>query len=147
MAIIFVSPRKTQRIIFVLAVILFVLILLAIAFVAVLPELRNQLSVAPAAGQFKMPDVNINFDVVDSDQVKNLEPFTNIQTEYNYVAIDASGNQSLGTISATSAEEAKNLLMANGLQVSSLQEIGVGRTDPFVSYYQQVTIKTPTAKK
>lgn len=141
MAIVFVSPKKTQRTLFITSWSLFILALLSISVILILPEIRNQLNVTPTKGDFTMPDIKINFDVVDSDRVKNLEPFSNIQTQFDYVATDQAGSQTQGVISAISKDEAKSILADRGLQAVSLQEVGLGRSDPFVSYYSPIILK------
>ncbi len=124
-----------------MAWVLFVMALSTVSIIAVLPEIKNQLNVTPAEGEFKAPDITINFSVVDSARVKSLESFNNIQTEFTYLATDQSGMQSQGTVSASSKAEAKKILEGTGLTVISLQEINVGRSDPFVSYYAPVILK------
>ncbi len=106
MAIIFISPKKQQRIIFWSATTVFMLALIGISAFMLLPEIKNQLTIIPETEAFKMPDVKINFSIVDSDKVKNLEPFANID----------------------------------------LQDIEVGSTNPFASYYQTI-LKTNTSKR
>ena len=57
---------------------IFVAALLMVSVVALLPELKNQLTVIPAEGTFTAPDISINFPLVDSNRVKNLEVFEGI---------------------------------------------------------------------
>ncbi len=85
MAIIFISPKKRQQMIFWTTTILFTVVLVGGATVALLPELKNQLTLIPNQGIFIMPDLNINFAVVDSDKVKNLETFSIIQLDQSQV--------------------------------------------------------------
>ena len=77
MAIIFISPKKRQRILFWSGAVIFFLALAGICTWALLPEIKNQLAVVPATDSFTMPDVNINFSLVDSNKVKNLQSFNN----------------------------------------------------------------------
>lgn len=54
---------------------LLILILAVISFMLVLPEFKN-LSDVVVHQVYSAPDVKVNFTVIDSPQVKNLEPFT-----------------------------------------------------------------------
>jgi len=73
MAIVFLSPKKKQRLLF-WSISLFVALVLAVVlFTAFSVELGDQLDVD--LKDIVMPDVKINFDVLNSSKVKNLEPF------------------------------------------------------------------------
>lgn len=79
-------------------------------------------------------NIAINFDIIDSPQVSNLKPFYVMETAFAYVVTDEFGQEIEGTISAGSKEDAKALLEESGYKVSSLREMGSGRSQPFTSY-------------
>jgi len=134
MAIVFTSPKKQQRATFWVFALLFLGILSGLSIVLLLPEIQNQLTIIPAEGVFTMPDIKVNFGVVDSDKVKNLEPFGGIPTQYTYVATDPGGKEISGTISSESKEDTQRMLEQLGLKNIVLKEANIGRTDPFIAY-------------
>lgn len=135
MAITFISPQKRQRVIFGGISLLVLLVLAGGSIVALLPEIKNQLTVIPIEGNFKMPDIKVDFVLVDSDKVKNLEPFLDIQTEFVYVAKNQDGTEAGGTIVSSSKEEARKTLEGMmELTVISLEQANLGKSDPFIAY-------------
>src|SRR3989338_2707477 len=98
MAIVFISPKKRQRMF------------------------------------FDQPDVVINFKILDSEKVKALEPFTRLETEFDYIVQDQDDQQMSGTILAATNEDAQKLLEKSGYRVLMLKEVNLGRSEPFVSY-------------
>ena len=94
---------------------------------------------------FNKPKVNIDMKVFDSDQFKNLQPFTEMETQYSYKAATKDNKLKTGSISAVSADQAKAVLESMGLSVSELKEIEIGRDNPFTPYYQPIV--TPTTSK
>lgn len=75
MAIIFVSIKKRQQVFFWGISLLSLAGMAALAFLVLLPELQDAPDVV-VQEVFSAPDVDINFDLIDSAQVKNLEPFS-----------------------------------------------------------------------
>jgi len=66
---------------------------------------------------FNRPKVNIDIgtgSIFNSDQFKNLQPFVEIQTQYSYIATDKNNKQQTGFISASSPDQAKAVLEAEG---------------------------------
>ena len=145
MAIVFTSHKNTQGKVFWLVSFLVLIILMAGSFIILLPEIQDQLIVIPAEGTFAVPDIKIDYSLLDSDRVKKLEPFVQLQTQFEYVATNESGKEVSGRVLADSTESAQALVESEGLKVSSLKESSVGRSDPFISYYDVVA--TPTPKK
>lgn len=78
MAIVFISIQKKQRIFFWGISLVLVLAMGAISFALIIPEFNDSPDIA-VQEVFSAPDVKINFDVVDSLQVKNLELFSDSQ--------------------------------------------------------------------
>ena len=136
MAIILSPPSKKQGT-FVIAIYGVLVLVLAVIFLIVfLPEFQKAVSDAPLKGALGGPDIKIKFNALDADQVKNLEPFEDTFAVFNYVVQDKKGRQFIGQISASSKTEAQQILEPQGLVVLSLEEINVGRSNPFASYYE-----------
>ncbi len=134
MAIVLISPRKRQKAVIWAIASLAVLMLLGASLFIFFPMFTNQINTIPDTGTYITPDIKLNFSIIDSNQVKNLTPFSIIETEFAYTAQDKNGKQVVGKISADDQESAKKSLEAIGLTVSNLQEINAGRSDPFVPY-------------
>ena len=74
MAIIFVSIKKRQRLFFWGIAAFSGLVVVALSLVVLFPELKDTPDIV-VQEVYDAPDVKINFDVIDSPQVKSLEPF------------------------------------------------------------------------
>ena len=133
MAVVFISPKQRQRTFFVLITAVFLVFLLVIFFAVFL--------VSPQSGQqqlvFNKPKVTIDMGVFNSDQFKNLQPFSEMTIKYSYSAVDKNNKTQTGFISAVSEEKARTFLTDTGLTVLDLKEVEVGRDNPFAPYYQQ----------
>ena len=101
-------------------------------------------SETPSMLVFNKPKVNIDMSVFTSDQFKNLQPLVVIKTQYSYKATTKGNNPKEGFIFADSEATAKADLEAQGLKVTDLKEAGIGRSNPFMPYYQIATPATPT---
>ncbi len=134
MAIVLISPKKRQKVFIWGVASLLVLVVIAIASFIFIPGLTNQTINIPDTGAYITPDIKLNLKIVDSQQVQNLQPFLNIETEFAYIATDKNGKQAVGKISATDKDNAKKSLEAMGFVVLSLQEANMGRSNPFVPY-------------
>lgn len=82
----------------------------------------------------EIPELKIDFAAIQSDKIKNLEPFLVIGTEFLYTASDKDNKEVQGKVSATNAEEAVQILEKMGLKVTDLQEVKAGKEEPFSSY-------------
>ena len=82
--------------------------------------------------------------IFDSDQFKDLQPFTQMQIQYSYRASDKNGKQQNGFITASSLQEARAMLVAMDLSVSELKEAEIGRDNPFTPYYRSTVVPSPT---
>jgi len=82
MAIIFISPKKSQNMLVWTGFVFLALVLAGIAAVLLLPEIKNQVTIVPAKGSYTAPDISINFALLDSEKVKNLQSF-NKQIQQN----------------------------------------------------------------
>jgi Na+(H+)/acetate symporter ActP len=135
MAVVFISPKKRQRMFFLGITIMFLLFLAVVAFAVFLsrpPEVAPELV-------FNKPKVNVDFSVFDSGQFKNLESFEEMKTNFSYVAITEEGKVIDGFISAISIEEAQKILEGLNLSVSRLREVDIGRDNPFTPYEQALS--------
>lgn len=98
----------------------------------------------PIEQVFIAPKIAINFDILKSSKVQNLELFPGIDRQFDYQARTASGQDQTGRISAPSEEKAKEILTGLGLSSIVISEPAVGRDDPFSPYYE---IKLPAPIK
>lgn len=134
MAIIFVSPKKRQRTLFLILSIALLSILIAISLVFFIPGFLKRLQSPPTALLFESPDITINLDILNSNKVKNLEPFGDLKTAYIYMVEGKDGKQVTGSISMDTKEQAQKILEDDGFKIISLEELNIGRDNPFVSY-------------
>ena len=89
---------------------------------------------------FNKPKVNIDMRVFDLEQFKNLKPFPGIGTLYSYIAANRANKSVTGFIVAASMDEARATLQNEGIIVSAIKEAVIGRDNPFISYYQTITV-------
>ena len=132
MAVVFISPKSRQKMFFMGITIMILLFLLAISFVVFLSEPKE---VQPTL-VFNKPKVYIDATVFDSEQFKNLQPFTEMEIQYSYKALTKADKVETGFISAVSAEQAKTILTSMGLTVTEIKEAEIGRDNPFSPYNQ-----------
>lgn len=85
---------------------------------------------------FNKPKVNINLTALDSDQFKELEPFSEMEVQFSYSAVTEKGKNVTGIISAVSENVAQEILKAMDLTVIEIKEVEIGRDNPFTPYYQ-----------
>lgn len=134
MAIIFISPKKKQRTFFIIITVILALALFTIGVMALLPEFNRRLAKTDNGYVISIPEVMINFNLLDSERVKAMASFQPLLLEYRYVAANSALQKQEGVIFASSQEEAESLLKQQGLKVELLEEKNVGRSEPFVSY-------------
>ncbi len=130
MAIVFISPRKKQKILIFSTIGLISLILISIGLGVFLIKPK----IIPPEQVFIPPEIEINFGIFESDQLKNLELFGKIETEFNYQGSTKTGEIQSGRILASSQEKAIELLEQFGLFEIILEEMPIGRINPFVFY-------------
>ncbi len=130
MAIVFVSPKQRQKMFFLGITILFLLFLSVIGTIVFFSKPKPTMEQV-----FIKPDIEINFKVLDLDQVKGSLLMGKVQREFTYSATTEKGKQESGSIFADSIEEAKKKLEDSGLFLSTLEEIFIGRENPFAPYY------------
>jgi len=137
MAIVFISPKRRQKMFFIGITVMF-LFLLSLMSLGVFFSKPKEVSTVLV---FNKPKVDINMKVFESDQFKNLQPFSQMQIQYKYTAIAKDKKPTEGYISSLSMEQAKTELEKQGLTGVIVKEEGIGRNNPFASYYQ--VIATP----
>ncbi len=141
MAIVFISPIEKQRVFFGRLAVLLIVFLIITFLIIFLPGFLNKTQNISTKISFNkygtMADnsnITINFDIIDSNKVKNLKPFDILETEFAYIVQDKNGRQITGNISAVTKDYAQKLLEESDFKVLSLKEISIGRNEPFVSY-------------
>jgi hypothetical protein len=132
MAVVFISPKQRQRMFITGIAAIFGLIVVIIAAIvffsqpgAVAPELV-----------FNKPKVTIDFSVLDSEQFDKLNEFKQMENRYTYEATVLETNEKVtGFTTAASYEDAKKKVEDMGYRVDKLEEVDVGRPNPFEPYY------------
>jgi len=129
MAVVFISPKQRQKMFFTGITIVVGMIFVIIASIIFFSQPKK---VAPEL-VFNKPKVSINFEVLDSEQFKNLQIFSEMQVQYVYKAIK-DGKDKEGYISAASQQEAEAMLTELGYSVTQIKEAEIGRDNPFQAY-------------
>jgi predicted tellurium resistance membrane protein TerC len=142
MAVVFISPKQRQKVFFMGITIIFLLFLIAVAFVVFLSKPKE----VPQTLVFNKPKVSINLKVFESDQFKNLQPFEEMQMQFSYSAVTKQKKEVTGFISAVSESDARKILEGMDLRVLSIEEAEIGRENPFTPYYEQTPV-TPDKSK
>ena len=145
MAVVFISPKRRQRMFFTAITVLFLLLLGFISLGVFVAGPQNSLAIP----SFNKPKVNIDMSIFNSAQFKQLQPFVVLQTQYSYTALTAENQQTSGVIYADSGDQATTILESTGLKVISIVPVEIGRDNPFTPYYQSapaVPAKAPTSK-
>jgi len=140
MSVIFISPKKRQKMFFLGITVAF---LVFIFFVSLAVFLAKPTEVSPVL-VFNKPKVNFDLSIFDSDEFKNLKSYTGMETQYSYKAVAKDKTIKTGFISATSEEEARTTLTNMDLIVSEVEEVQVGRDNPFTPYYSTAVEQTAT---
>lgn len=130
MAIVFISPKQRQKTIIFGIIGLVSLILIIIGLGVFLKKPKA----IPSERVFKPPKIEINFEILESDQLKNLEDFEKLKKEFNYQGKTDEGKTQSGEILAVSQEEAIKSLKELGLFDIVVEEIEIGRENPFIPY-------------
>ena len=134
MAVVFISPKKRQRAFFVILTLGF---LLFIGFISLGIFFAKPKAVSPSV-VFNKSKINIDMSIFDSQRFRNLHDSPVMGFQYNYRALNRSKIVETGFISAESVDEAKKTLEGMGLTVTFLEEVKLGRDNPFVPYYTVV---------
>ena len=142
MAVVFISPKQRQRMFFIGITAIFLLILIIMSFGVFFSKPKA----VSTALVFNKPQINIDMTIFDSDQFKNLQLFTHMQTQYSYKALTKDNKEKTGFISAASMNEARKVLESAGLAVTELKEVEIGRDNPFIPYYQPVAALSAATK-
>ncbi len=130
MAIVFISPKKRQKMFFLGITVLFLLFISFVSFVVFLSKPK----VTPEEQVSITPKININFKILESDKIKYVQFMGKIEKSFDYEALTDENILKTGTILAVSAEEGKKALAAMGLTVNNFEEAKVGRDNPFTPY-------------
>ena len=141
MAVVFISPKKRQKMFFMGITAMFLFLMVAVALLVFLSqpaEVSSQLV-------FNKPKVSVNLDIFNSEQFKNLELFGQMEMEFSYTATTTKGKTVQGKVSAASEDDARKILGDEQLSVTDIKLLETGRDNPFVPYYQTV-VPVPTIK-
>lgn len=133
MAVVFISPKQKQKMFLLGITAIFLLFLIIVSVVVFLSEPQR---VAPEL-VFNKPKVDVDIDIFDSEQFKNLQPFEEMKIQFEYTASTKNNKLVTGFVSAVSEEEATEILEARDLKVSDIKEAEIGRDNPFTPYYQE----------
>jgi len=131
MAIVFVSPKQRQKMFFLGITVLFLLLLFIIGVIVFFskPKQTSEEQI------FIKPEIKIDFNVLDLEQVRGSLIMGRVQIEFAYLATTDQGEKESGSVFASSAEEAKRILEDSGLISVEVTEILRGRDNPFSPYY------------
>ncbi len=134
MAILFTSPKRNQQIMIRVSLVVLIILLLGVT-VILLPSQSLVIISSTSIAPNNTATVKINFEVLDSNQFKNLEPFSGTQTEFSYIATDKDGKKIVGSMVAETKDAVKKILEQMEFKVSSIEEKNIGRLEPFSPYY------------
>lgn len=130
MAIVFISPKQRQKTFFLGITVVFLIALIVISLVVFFAKPKD---VQPEF-VFNRPKVSINVNALNSDEIKSLEPFPEMEIEFAYEAFTVDRKRVVGSIWAISEIEAIKALEELKLFVSEIEEVGIGRDNPFQMY-------------
>jgi len=135
MAIVFVSPKKKILKISIAIVGFFAIGVIIITLFVFLVRPK------PASEEvvFLKPNINIDFSVLDSEELAKLVLLNNIEFKFDYEAEDKDNKKVFGFVYAQSIDLAKQSLEKNGLKIIKLEKEILGRDNPFTSYYQEAS--------
>ena len=136
MAIIFISRDKKQNTFRGIITLVLILILFVIPFIVFTSFLSDE-SKNIFVEEISKPDLNINFNIINSEEVKSLESFPIAKIEFSYSALDKNNKKVVGKILAVDKNDALNILEKAGLKSINLEEVNIGKKEPFVPYYQR----------
>jgi len=131
MAVVFISPKKRQKMFFT-GITAILLLFLAVMFLGVFFSSPKETS---SVLVFNKPKVSIDMSIFSSEQFRDLQPFSEMQIQYSYSATTKDNKTQKGFVFANSKEEAKEIIESNGLSVIDIKEAEIGRDNPFVPYY------------
>jgi hypothetical protein len=129
MAIVFISPKQRQKMFFIGITVVFFLFIISVSLMVFLSKPKQ----VPQGLVFNKPKINVDLNTLDSDMVRNLEPWSEMKTQFDYRATK-DGQIVEGKIEANSIEEARKILDDIGLSPSFLEESQIGRDNPFEPY-------------
>lgn len=130
MAVVFISPKSRQKVFFMGITIILLLFLGSVSLMVFFS--KPQEKAQPLV--FNKPKVNINLTVLDLEQFKNLQPFTEMEIQFAYNALK-DNKPVKGFISAISEDQARETLTRMGFVVTQIKEAEIGRDNPFTPYF------------
>ena len=134
MAIILVSSKKKKKMFLTIVILSLIFVLFIISLIIFPPSFGGEPKMI-SREKIIRPDITINFNVLDSEQVSGLETFVDIKTEFAYTAEDKDGTKVQGSLQSLNKNEVKATLEQSGLKVLTVQEVLLGKNEPFAPYY------------
>ena len=131
MAIVFVSPKQRQKMFFLGITIMFLLFLSAVGAAVFF----SKPAPTPVEQAFIRPKIEINLKVLDSEQVKGSLIMVRMQKEFVYSAKTDKGVKKAGSVFAATMDEARKKIEEMELIIIDLEEVEIGRENPFAPYY------------
>lgn len=133
MAIVFISPKKRQGAFLRMIILAFVICMGIIFFIVFFAQPQSSKNVSV---EFNKPKVTVDTKVFDSEQFRDLQPFSQMQVQFQYSGFDKKRKSVKGFIAAVSLDEARKILEATGITIVQIKEAEIGRDNPFVPYYE-----------
>jgi len=130
MAIVFVSPKQRQRMFFTAILAITGLFVAAFSLVVFLAKP----SASPDKVVLNRPKVDVNIAILDSERVKSFLQVEKMELSFRYSAKTKTGQKKTGILSASSEEEARQMLGKLGYLDISVKEATSGRLNPFTRY-------------
>jgi hypothetical protein len=135
MAVVFISPKQRQKMFLIGIISGVALFFVIVALLIIFSKPKESYSELV----FNKPKVTIDFSVFDSEQFKNLEPFSGLKVQFFYKA-KINNEEKEGMIFANSMEDAKKELENLGYVVILVEETEAGRDNPFEDYDKSLPI-------
>ena len=128
MAIVFISPKQSRKTLIYIIIGAFALglIIFGIFIFVVRPSL------VPVEQVFTVPKIEIDFELLASEKVRELQLFEGVKYEFTYRARTKEGEAEAGRITAVSKEAAISALEELGLLQIEVEEIPLGRDNFFI---------------
>jgi hypothetical protein len=130
MAVVFISPKKRQKMFFLMitGVVLLFLIIVALSVLLAEPEEIEQKI------NLKQANIDVNTKILKQKKFTDLKPFPAMEKQFKYTAKAQNEKIKEDFISASNIGEAQKILEEAGWELINIEEVGVGRNNPFESY-------------
>lgn len=130
MAVVFISPKQRQKMFFTMITVGLLLFLLVISLGVIFSQPEKTVEKVI----FNKAKITVDMSIFKQESFKGLQVFPEMHKQFSYNAVARNRTVQNGFISAESEQIAREILENAGLRVSNLQEITVGRDNPFKPY-------------